>query len=349
MEAMISEVTKSAGMYRNYRVETIFFGGGTPSLPDAAWMEKLMDAVKKVFSVSDNAEITIECNPGTTTEEKLCTYRKAGINRISFGLQSANEEELRSLGRIHNWQQFSDGYRMAREAGFENINVDIMSALPNQTIDSYRQTLERVLDLEPQPEHISAYSLIVEEGTPFYEMDEKGELSLPSEEDERQMYALTEEILKKYEYHRYEISNYAKEGYECRHNCGYWRRREYLGFGIGAASLIEEQRFRNGTDLQEYIRQAGITNPPRQKVTFEEQMEEFMFLGLRMTSGVDVEEFRVLFGKSMDDVYGPVIEKNVRDGLLKYVCDGNRNKPRLVLTAKGLDISNYVMAQFLLD
>lgn len=225
VDALLSEIEKEAYKYRVYETDTIFFGGGTPSVLPPEQIAGILAKVKECFIVSEQAEISIEVNPGTVSEEALRIYKEAGINRLSIGLQSFLEPELRRLGRIHTPEQFLHTFAAAREAGFDNINVDIMSALPEQTMDDYRITVEKVLEL--QPEHISAYSLIIEEGTPFYEMP----LVLPDEKTDRQMYQYTETVLKEHGYHRYEISNYAKAGYECRHNKAYWTRRNYVGFG----------------------------------------------------------------------------------------------------------------------
>ena len=235
----------------NYEVVSAFFGGGTPSILKPDQIRRIMTALKEVFCWNSDAEVTIEANPGTVDEEKLRNYLDCGINRISFGLQSADNEELRKLGRIHTWEEFLDSFHQARIAGFTNINVDLMSALPGQTVDSWRKTLEKVLELKP--EHISAYSLIIEEGTPFYEKYEDHPELLPPEEEERQMYHDTKKILHEHGYERYEISNYARTGYACRHNLGYWERREYKGFGLGSASLLENRRYTNTCELKQYL------------------------------------------------------------------------------------------------
>lgn len=359
MEALLKETEERASEYQEYIVDTVFIGGGTPSVVDALWIERLLKTVYGEYSVSEEAEITIEVNPGTVDEEKLKCYLDAGINRLSIGLQSGDDKELELLGRIHTWKDFCETYRLARKVGFCNINVDVMSALPGQSRESYSGTLEKILNIQPQPEHISAYSLIVEDGTPFAEMQEKGLLHLPEEEDERWMYEHTAETLKSHGYVRYEISNYAKEGYECRHNCGYWKRTDYVGFGIGAASLVNNERFRNDDSLQEYIENPLGRRCDLQVIGTTEQMEEFMFLGLRMTEGVSEREFRAIYGKSMEEVYDSVIRKNVADGLLRYIeiagCDDSKcekdkgSDRRLALTAWGTDVCNYVMAQFLFD
>lgn len=349
MEALLKEMRGRAEEYQEYLVDTIFIGGGTPSVVNALWIERLLEAVHQCFSVSKEAEISIEVNPGTVDGKKLSRYFAAGVNRLSIGLQSADEGELLRLGRVYTWQDFQEVYQLAVETGFRNLNVDIMSALPWQSLDSYCSTLEKVLKLNPQPAHISAYSLIVEEGTFYADLDKKGLLKLPDEECERRMYEETQSRLKRHGYERYEISNYAKEGFACRHNCGYWRRTDYVGFGIGAASLVENKRFQNGRVLADYVADPMGCRGQIQELSVEEQMEEFLFLGLRMTAGVEERAFRDTFGKTLEEVYGAVIEKNISDGLLEYREGEASPDRRLVLTERGLDISNYVMAQFLFD
>lgn len=343
MGALLAETAGSAFQYADYRVATIFIGGGTPSVVSEDEIACLLGAVRSNYQVAQNAEVTIEVNPGTDASGKLSCYRQAGINRLSIGLQSADNGELAALGRIHTWEQFVHTYEEARKNGFTNINVDIMSALPGQDIRGYRKTLEKVLALVPPPEHISAYSLILEEGTPLYDSYEKGELKLPDEDEDRLMYQETKRIFAQNGYDRYEISNYAKKGYECRHNCGYWQRKNYAGFGIGAASMVGNVRFRNGTDLRRYLSSPLECREDIQPLCRQEQMEEFMFLGLRMTEGVSMEEFERLFGCTAEAVYGDVMKKNMEDGLLQEKCGR-----RIALTDRGMDLSNYVMAQFLL-
>ncbi len=336
---------------KEYEVSTVFFGGGTPSLLPGEDIAKLMDVVRAEFRLAPDAEITVECNPGTAGEAKFRTYREAGVNRLSFGLQSADDRELELLGRIHTWKDFTDTFEAAGRAGFTNINIDLMSALPGQSVSSWKETLQKVLALEPQ--HISAYSLIIEEGTPFYEryhedvrLRERGEQPriLPSEEDERRMYELTEELLRAAGMHRYEISNYALPGYECRHNIGYWDGTEYAGFGLGASSLLripDYCRIRNTADMQEYL--AGDhSNREAEVLTEADRMAEFMFLGLRMMCGVKEETFRKRFGRSVHEVYGAVLNRQQELGLLE------RENGRIFLTPRGIDVSNTVMAEFLL-
>ena len=346
---LLLEIEQKGVRCTDYEVTTIFFGGGTPSILKAGWIADILDAIHRNFKVRKDAEITIECNPGTLTFEKLSIYKSAGINRISVGLQSASDAELRELGRIHTYEDFLRSYDLIRKKGFSNVNIDLMAALPGQTLKSYEQTLRRVLTLKP--EHISAYSLIIEEGTPFYEkyeadelLREKGEKPqmLPSEETERLMYERTKKLLLAHGYERYEISNYARRGYACRHNIGYWRRENYLGFGLGSASLLENERFHNTTDLTDYLGGDYLAYE-QEKLDKKSQMEEFMFLGLRMTEGISTECFRQTFGLTVELVYGPVLEQQIADQLLR------KEDGRIFLTERGLDVSNYVLAQFLLD
>ena len=345
MAALFAEIGGRAKDYKDCIVTSVFIGGGTPSLLSGDSIRQLMEHIREGFRLAPDAEITMEVNPGTVTAEKLTAFYEAGINRLSIGMQSAQEQELKILGRIHDFDGFCQVYREAVEAGFTNINVDVMSGLPGQTLASYKDTLEKVLRLEPMPKHISAYSLIVEEGTPFAAMADRGELPLPEEDTERAMYEETIEVLAGYGFHRYEISNYALDGYECRHNVGYWIRRDYLGFGIGAASLIGNVRFQNGRDLNAYMAHPLACREEQQSLTTQEQMEETMFLGLRLIRGVSYTEFACCYGQTLEEVYGEVIARNVADGLLTVREDETGR--RLTLTGRGLDVSNYVMAQFL--
>lgn len=348
VKAVECEIELNKEAMEEYLVDTVFIGGGTPSILEGKQIGKILESLRKNCNMSEMPEITIECNPGTVTSDKLLEYKSAGINRISFGLQSANDEELKSIGRIHNYAQFTESYQMARDCGFRNINIDLMSGLVGQSLDSYKETLEKVTKLHP--EHISAYSLIVEENTPMYDRVNlartKGINILPEEDEEREMYYLTKELLQDNGYERYEISNYSKKGFECRHNIGYWKRKEYLGFGIGAASLYKGKRWNNISDLQEYVNKM-VGNKDMESVRINTQilseqdaMEEFMFLGLRMMEGISIKEFKEKFHAEYKNVYGKVQEKMIRQKLL--LCDGDRVK----LTDKGVDVSNYVMSEF---
>ena len=326
-----------------YEIISIFVGGGTPSILTKEQITQVFDAVHESFPVRKDAEITLEMNPGTDVKDKLPVYRKLGINRLSMGLQSADDEELKRLGRIHTYEDFKQVYQWARETGFTNINVDLMSAIPGQTLESYEGTLRKIADLKP--EHISAYSLIIEEGTPFYEWYGEGRHAeeLPDEDTERQMYVRTREILEDYGYHRYEISNYAKDGYECRHNLGYWDRKEYLGLGAGAASMMDHIRWKEPDHIGP---SKGLVLEEREDFTRlrrKDEMEEFMFLGLRKINGVSEQDFYKSFRVSMDEIYQDKIEELIKEGLVV------REGERIRLTDRGIDLSNYAMSQFLLD
>ena len=329
--------------YGEIPVETIFIGGGTPSVPDSGLIVEIMEHVRHAFHVVDGAEISMEANPGTVTREKLTDYRKAGINRLSFGLQSANDRELKLLGRIHTWAEFLESFTLARECGFANLNIDLMSALPGQTCESWKETLSRVTDLDP--EHISAYSLIIEEGTPFGERygSEEGRKLLPDEDSEREMYHETQRFLKDCGYERYEISNYAKPGRECRHNIGYWTGVPYLGLGLGASSYLDGCRFTVNPDMKQYLEEKPGMFTDIEKLTKKDMEEEFFYVGLRMTAGVSLSEFERRFGISAKEVYPGLMETFVKEKAARFEGD------RFVLTDYGLDVSNYIMAQFLQD
>lgn len=347
VSAMLQEIQSYHKLSKEYEVQTIFLGGGTPSLLTPEQIEQIFAAIYHTFSVNENAEITMEMNPGTVDIEKLHAMKAAGVNRLSIGLQSAQDEELKMLGRIHTYEEFLETWKLTEKAGFENRNIDLMSALPGQTIESYEDTLSKVLALEP--EHISAYSLILEEGTVFYDWYEKGKLDrgawkLPSEEKEYAMGELTILRLAEAGMHRYEISNYAKPGKECRHNLGYWDRTEYLGIGAGSSSLIKGERFDHIRDRKAYIekiRNGESILIDREILSVESQMEEFMYLGLRKVKGVSKTDFQNYFGKNINDVYGKVLDKLEEEKLLEYEDD------RIRLTHRGMDVSNCVLAEFL--
>ncbi len=347
VRALIKEIDHYKKLSEFYTISTIFIGGGTPSLLEAEQIVRILNKINETFTVAKNAEISMEMNPGTLKPGALQGYREAGVNRVSFGLQSANEKELKLLGRIHTWEDFQEAYEEARSVGFDNINVDLISSIPGQTLSSWEETLKKVAELSP--EHISAYSLIIEEGTPFYERygeGKEGEKDLPEEETERAIYKGTKEILSEFGYERYEISNYAREGYACRHNLGYWERKEYLGFGIGAASLMEEVRWSNIRDIETYIKNAEngcieANQEAREVLTLQERIEEFLFLGLRKMEGISLEEYEDTFGKSIFDDYEKVIRKLEKENLIKV------EKDRMFLMEKGIDVSNYVFVEFM--
>lgn len=388
VERLTEEIEEAGAVSEGYVATAIFFGGGTPSVLTPKQTERILEAMKKSFYVAEDAEITTEVNPGTADREKLEAWRQAGINRLSFGLQSTENRELQYLGRIHTMEDFLESYRAAREAGFENINIDLMSALPGQTVSSWEKTLRTVVSL--QPEHISAYSLIIEEGTSFCQLfgedgdaaEEKkrrqslGIPELPDEDAERRMYYDTERILGEAGYHRYEISNYAKPGYECRHNKGYWTGTEYLGLGLGASSYINIRREKgdaakmsasgeesgdrrqlerrsNVRDFKTYLSltredfRAGRQIEERALLTSQAQMEEFMFLGLRLTEGISEAEFLRRFSCALKTVYGDVLEELARQELMeRYEREG---AAFWRLTKRGIDVSNCVLAEFLME
>ncbi len=320
-------------------VSSVFIGGGTPSVLDERFIGEILNKIKNKFPILDDAEITIEVNPGTADRRKFESYREYGINRLSIGLQSPDDRELEMLGRIHNYRQFLETYKTAREAGFDNINIDLMSAIPDQSYEGWISNLRTVAELKP--EHISAYSLIIEEGTPFATR----KLNLPDEDTEYNMYEATAQILREYGFEQYEISNYAKKGMECRHNIGYWIRQDYLGFGLGASSLYGKERFTNTRDMKIYLADSRNPEKIREKepiLTREDEMAEFMFLGLRMTDGISKADFEQRFGCVIESVYGGVLRKYKSMGLL-LEGDG-----RIFLSRKGIHVSNAVMAEFLL-
>ncbi len=363
IDALISEIRSYEGQMEDYIVPTIFFGGGTPSSLGLGEIGRIMEALNRVFQIDWNStETTLEANPGTVTKAKLEEYQKAGINRLSFGLQSTIDAELLKLGRIHVYQEFLTNYWLARELGFHNINVDLMSALPGQTVTDWETTLHRIAGLKP--EHISAYSLIIEEGTRFYErygVGTPGVKELPDEDCDRAMYVRTKEVLKQYGYERYEISNYAKPGYECRHNNSYWVGTDYLGLGLGASSFLSGTRFSNEPDLKTYINLcqqnqsgqiAGDYDCSRDRLgirrevttlTRKQRMEEFMFLGLRRMEGVNRKDFLQRFSVLPEEIYGNCLKELEEKHLINRVGD------LIQLSEYGIDISNYVLSAFLLD
>lgn len=359
VDALVREAGSLKSKYGSYCVSTVFLGGGTPSILEEDETARIFHALFENFEISAEPEITMEVNPGTVSAQKAETWKACGVNRLSIGLQSADNEELKMLGRIHTFEEFLHTWETVRRAGFNNVNIDLISALPGQTKERWEKSLRTAAELGP--EHISAYSLIVEEGTPFYDWYGGQENScaagsrcgmppLPDEDTEREIYQSTKQILSEYGYHRYEISNYAKKGYECRHNVGYWERKEYLGLGLGAASLIRECRFHNTSDMDKYLKlfskpagkaEDGTAAEDYERLGLNDRMEEFMFLGLRKTAGVRETDFRDAFGKDIRQVYGKQIEKLSRQGLLAA------SEGRIYLTERGIDISNYALSEFI--
>lgn len=341
VQALLHEIQTEGGR-RKEPVAAVFIGGGTPSILEADLLEKILKALYRCFYIEKEAEVTMEANPGTLTLEKLRICRENGVNRLSLGLQSPDDTELASLGRIHDYQQFLESYQMARETGFHNVNVDLMFGIPGQTRDGWEKSLRIVAALNP--EHISAYSLIIEEGTPFAARN----LKLPDEDTEYQMYEDTARILGEYGFEQYEISNYARGGKACIHNIGYWTGVSYLGLGLGAASLMDGCRFTNTTSLERYTTASRKPDFPDNirkdliKLTRQEQMEEFMFLGLRLRSGISKVEFAQRFGIPIEEIYGDVIRRYKELALLQ------EENGRIFLSRHGIHVSNTVMADFLL-
>lgn len=350
VEALCREIVKESIKYKGYTVNTIFIGGGTPSLLEGESISRILKKVRENYKVSYDCEISMEANPGTVTWEKLVHFKESGGNRLSIGLQSAADSELKALGRIHTYEDFLMSYELALKAGISNINVDLMTGVPYQNVKSLTDTLQKITGLMPMPTHISAYSLMIEEGTPFYEKTPE----LPDEDLERELYKITCDFLTSTGYEQYEISNYALPGYLCKHNRTYWRRGNYVGFGIGAASMVENVRFRNTGDREKYVGyflnalNDDLIKEDVQILSVKEQMEEFMFLGLRMREGVGKNDFLRAFGKTVDEVYPGIVEKFCQKGLLILKREPAAKEDFIALTPLGIDVSNRVMAEFLL-
>lgn len=374
VHALLTELEFYGGLMKDYRITTVYVGGGTPSWLNEGLMSAVFERVYRHFHVADDAEVTVECNPGTVTARKLAAYKRAGVSRLSVGLQSCDSGELKLLGRIHSYAQFLKTWELAREAGFDNVNVDIISGLPYQTAEKFAVTLQQVIRL--RPEHVSAYTLMIEPGTPFYDRykfdavkQEAGMQTefLPTEDEAYRMYKLTQRVLKKAGYVQYEISNYARPGFLCRHNAGYWMRENYLGVGLGASSMIGNVRYTNVSDLEAYVelcrkterlpfsafaKEEGQRGPAgdwfgsslhaaAEVLTRMAQMEEYMFLGLRMTEGVARADFERTFGVPAESIYRDVLAELKEKQLLR-IAEG-----RIALTDRGLDLANYCMARFL--
>ena len=328
---------------KKYKIESLFIGGGTPSYLSDENLKILLDTINKLDFV-ENAEKTMECNPGTVNKEKLEIIFNGGINRISFGLQSTNNEILKKIGRIHTYEEFKENYILARKIGFKNINIDMMFGLPNQSLNIWLESLKEVVELNP--EHISSYSLIIEEKTPFYSLFNKDLLDLPSEEEERAMYEKGRDFLEFKGYNQYEISNYAKDNKECFHNKIYWQCKEYIGVGVSSSSYIDGKRIKNIDNIKEYIKNINENNSiidEELENTEKDKIEEFMFMGLRMIKGIEEKEFENRFGKKIDELYKEVIEKHIKNGLLI------RKDGRIFLSKKGIELSNIVMSDTILE
>ena len=342
IEALNKEIISLREKHNNLEINTIFIGGGTPSVLESNELECLLKEIAKLNMAKD-IEYSMECNPGNLTEEKLEVMKKYGVNRISMGLQAKQDNLLKGLGRIHNYKTFKENFLLAKKVGFNNINVDLMFGLPNQRLNEWEETLREIISLEPA--HISAYSLIIEEGTAFYNLYENDKLKLPTEEEERKMYHLAKKILEENGFNQYEISNYAKEGKECRHNLAYWNMDNWIGVGSASASYIDGKRIKNISSVEKYINSINEKGEAVEEIinnSKNDNMEEFMFMGLRKINGIDENEFKKRFSMNINDVYGEILNKYIDEGLLI------RESGRIFLSEKGIEISNIIMADFLL-
>lgn len=352
--ALIEEIKASAELLHDRELKSIYIGGGTPSSIPSSCISRVIETVSSVIDIDDDTEITIEANPGTLTDLKIKDYVSSGINRISMGLQSAVEEELRVLGRIHSFDDLKKNFDRLYWGGIDNINVDVMTSIPYQTRESLIETLDAVTGLKPQ--HISAYSLIIEQNTPFYDKYRYGLLPLPGEDESYYIYKLTQEYLASKGYRRYEISNYTLDDgdpedkrhrdFRCLHNLRCWDRRDYLGYGVSAASLMGDHRFTNTADLNQYASDPGGIKQEDIILRPEDAMAEFMFLGLRKTDGIRCSDFEESFDMDIDKVFGRVMKHHSDKGLAAFSGEGEDR--RFFLTDKGLDISNIVMSEYLL-
>lgn len=344
VNALINEIKSYSEIAKEYSVKSIFIGGGTPSILSCSDIEKIFDSLKLYYNIDKDAEITIEANPGTLDEEKIKVLLSSEVNRISMGLQSCTNGLLKKLGRIHTWEEFLNNYNMIRNSGFDNINIDLMFALPNQTISDIENDLKKIISL--RPEHISYYSLIIEEGTKFSRLYDDNKLVLPAEDVERDMYWLIHDTLQDNGYKHYEISNYALDNRECYHNKVYWKEEEYIGMGLGASSYFEGFRYKNINNLSNYIDINGDISKLKEsteKISKKTSIEEYMFLGLRLLEGIDKIDFYNRWGHEIEYYYKDVIQELIEKGLI--IEDGCR----LRLTKKGIDVSNFALSMFLFD
>ena len=330
------------GEFKDKCFDTVFFGGGTPSILTVDELKELVNNINENFNIKKDAEITIECNPGTINREKLEAMKKMGINRLSIGLQATQNYHLKSIGRIHTYEEFEKNYYDALDIGFKNINIDLMYALPNQKTQEWKDTLDKIINLNPS--HISAYSLILEEGTKLYDMYQNKEFELLDEDTDINMYNYTIDTLKRHGYNQYEISNYSKEGLECKHNIIYWKCDNYLGLGPGASGFIGDTRYSNIEDICEYnkcIMQNIRPVSEEIELTKKDKIEEFIFMGLRMNEGINIDVFKERFDTNFYDIYQEVMDKLIKRELV--IFDGKN----ISLTQKGTEISNSVFIEFL--
>ena len=336
-DALLTEIRANAERAKRHAVDTVFFGGGTPTLLPIPCFERILNEIHSLFSVEENAEITVEANPATADKEKLAALRGMGVNRLSIGAQSLNDRELSALGRVHSAADTVHTVSFAREAGFTNLNLDLMYGIPHQTEQSLSDTLDGILSLSP--EHISAYSLIVEEGTPFYERRET--LPLPDEDTEVRLHELVSRRLREHGYEHYEISNYAREGCFSRHNLHYWRCEPYLGFGAAAYSCFDGMRYGNTRDISSYVSSPLRSVTDREVLTEKDAAYEYIMLALRLSEGIDLGVYKARFGVTIEEKYANIIERFENMGWMK------REGARLFLTEKGMRFSNTVLVAFM--
>ena len=334
-EELIRRIKSVSAVCSEHRVDTVYFGGGTPTLLPLNCFEKLADTLLSSFDVAQNAEVTAECNPATASAQYLSELRKTGVNRLSIGLQSVHENELKALGRAHSFEDFLKTYGQAMAAGFENISADLMYGIPEQTAESFRESLSALAQLSPQ--HISAYGLKIEKGTPFYKM--RDDLSLPDEDTEYEMYLSMSEILGGHGYEKYEISNFSKKGFESKHNLRYWQGGEYLGFGVAAHSYFFGERFGNSRDIGAFLRGESI-ECERSSVDEKEKLREYIMLSMRLSSGMELSEFEKKAKKSFVELYGRTNEL-IKNGYIKY------ENGRIAFTDKGFFVSNAILSDML--
>lgn len=348
----INALKKEMQMYKDVLkddvIKTIFIGGGTPTILTCDQLNDIISEIKNNFNIKEGAEFTVEANPGTLDTDKLKMLKKAGVNRLSIGLQSANNSTLKMLSRIHTFEEFKENVLNARKVGFKNINADIMFSLPNETTKDVKNTIDELLKLDL--EHISAYSLIIEEGTKMYDLacSEDSKYQFPDEDTDREIYYYICDKLKENGYHQYEISNFAKPGHESEHNMIYWKAEEYIGLGLAAHSYYNNYRFSNVIDLNKYIskimneNKISYLNGKKELETKNDKISEFMFLGLRMLDGISITKFKEKFNEDIDDIYGNIINEMCDDGVLE------RDGDIIRLTKRGIDVSNVVFAEFML-
>ena len=338
-EKYVLRLAEEMEEYNGENINSIFIGGGTPTVLSPQLITRLCSDIKKKFNISKNTEWTIEANPGTLTDEKISSVLEGGINRISIGVQSFNDDELKAIGRIHSAETAYNTVINLKKAGFNNISIDLMESLPLQTAQSFKNSLQTAVELPIN--HISVYSLIIEENTPLKAKYDSGVFTLPDEDSDRDLYAFTKEYLENFGFNRYEISNYAKKGYESRHNLKYWNLDEYIGLGTAAHSFVGNRRFSNTEKLENYLDGQFRNAEESELLSTDDIMGEYMMLGLRKTAGISKQEFKIRFKTDIKDVYGTVMEKYFRSGFMK------EENGFIMLTDKGLDVSNSIMCEFI--